>query len=74
MYRLEEHPIFTKDKSRAVPLGRQWQMLQMYLHKNSMVSIRQNTGLGHATVERFCGLLRTHLQQYVFMKQEAITY
>eukprot|EP00971_Amphidinium_carterae_P146730 2908020-Amphidinium_carterae.1 len=74
MYRLEEHPVFIKAKSRALPLGRPWQMLQMYLHKNSVVSIRQNTGLAHATVERFCGRLRTHIQQYVFTMQDAITY
>eukprot|EP00971_Amphidinium_carterae_P263448 5226718-Amphidinium_carterae.1 len=44
------------------------------LHKNSIVSTRQDTGSGHATVERFCGRLRSRIQRYVFMQQETITY
>eukprot|EP00971_Amphidinium_carterae_P165097 3272635-Amphidinium_carterae.1 len=74
MYRLQEHPFFTRGKTPFVPLARQWQVLQMFMHQNSIVSIRQNTGLGHATIERFVGRIRDHIQEYVFRVQENIVY
>eukprot|EP00971_Amphidinium_carterae_P328022 6459699-Amphidinium_carterae.2 len=48
--------------------------VQMFLHGNSMVSIRMNLGLAHASIERFIKRLRNRLQDFIFVKQETFVY
>eukprot|EP00971_Amphidinium_carterae_P185420 3681339-Amphidinium_carterae.1 len=74
LFRVREHAFFECGTSRTIPLARQYQVLQMFLHGNSLVSIRMNLGLAHASIERFIKRVRTHIQDYIFARQDTFVY
>eukprot|EP00971_Amphidinium_carterae_P260988 5177525-Amphidinium_carterae.2 len=69
------HPFFTSAGRRhPMTLAKQMTIVRGLMQRESQVTLRLNTALGHATIERLASRVRAHVRQYVHITQRDIVY